>query len=1391
MLAAWAFVLFASAAAAETTPPQLVSMIVSPGSFDSSVGPVVVTVFIGAHDDVGFSNVSPGSGVLFAHESGSTIFGRQNLSVTAGSLTNPVFQFGVTIPQFSPPGQYRISVTLADSSQNSVTFTSSDLQARAFPSTLTITPSGTGSISLSPSAAPSAAAGRSGAIQVTTSSAGVTWSAVSSASWLTITSAASGAGNGIISYLVSPSNEATARIAIITVNGQNFTMTQAASAAALAATPTSLTFTYHGGGATPPPQTVTVFSSGSQLNFTTNVSSVGNWLFVSPTSGPTSTVMSVWVDPAGKTPGTYTGFVTLIALGSANSSVTLRVTLIVNVQSSFTISPATVSFSTPQGGSPAPRSLSIAGGSGSFTALAASSGWLAVNPGSGASPSTLTVSVSPSALEQGSYTGSITITGTTASVQTIPVSLTLTASQPIIVDPASLTFTYVIGADVPAPQSLAISGTAAGVSFSTTQGSWLTLGASSSPIPGGVTVIANPQGLPIGDYLSSIVVTTEGARPQTVPVSLIVTGAGVTLNPTSLSFLARGGVATPSSRIVTIGGVTAAGFSATASSAGAWLVVTPLSGTLPAVLSVSLAASGLAPGSYSGAVTILVSGSNPTVRTLPVSLTVEAAPPSSLVVTPSTIQQISYQTGDPVPASLNLSLSSTGQALSFTATASSTGNWLTVGPANGSTPASLAVQVNPAGLGAGSYSGTIQIASPGQTTTVVAISLNIRAPQDLTVSANSLSFAYLTGGPAPASQTLTIGCSGSALSFAASAGSAGNWLAATGSTAVNNQLIVSVNPAGLSIGSHLGTVTLLGTGACNRSRTIPVTLVVNAGAAPITSPPTSLSFSYQAGGAAPAAQMIPIACGGLLTNFSAIGASSGNWLRVSPSTGRTPATLTIAVQAAALAPGSYSGSLSIVTPASCLGTWTVPVNLDVSSAGPSPAPITSGLLFGAASLTFTAPAGGNAPTTQAVALTCSASAASFSATAVSTGGWLVVGPPSGNTPTALTVSVQPAGLAPGSYSGSIAANSPTCGSAAPLPVTLTVTGAPAAGLSITPASLTFHYQLGGPAPASRSLAISGGSGQSFTLTTSDGGSWLSATPFGATVPAAITVSVIPASLAAGTYSGAILFSAGSGASRTTQNIGVTLNVSGGPGPITGPGAAPHISSLVNAASLLTSPLAPGEIISIFGSGLGPLDPELLRLGPASLVASSVGGTRVIINGKPAPILFTQATQINTIVPYSAAGRSVIDVQVEFQGVASAAARLSVAEAAPAVFTLDGSGRGQAALLNENTTVNSSLNPAERGSIGVLYASGSGVMAPASEDGAITGPTLPRPVLPVSVLIDGQNAPILYAGGAPELVAGVLQVNFRIPTQIRTGSAIIVLLRVGRFNSQTGVTMAIR
>jgi uncharacterized protein (TIGR03437 family) len=71
-----------------------------------------------------------------------------------------------------------------------------------------------------------------------------------------------------------------------------------------------------------------------------------------------------------------------------------------------------------------------------------------------------------------------------------------------------------------------------------------------------------------------------------------------------------------------------------------------------------------------------------------------------------------------------------------------------------------------------------------------------------------------------------------------------------------------------------------------------------------------------------------------------------------------------------------------------------------------------------------------------------------------------------------------------------------------------------------------------------------------------------------------------------------------------------------------------------------------------------------------------------------------------------------------------------------------------------------------------------------------GSTLAHPVLAVSVLVDGQNAEVLYAGSAPGLVAGVLQVNFRVPGLLRTG-AVGLLVKVGRFTSQAGVTMAIR
>jgi hypothetical protein len=413
-----ALILFAATATADTTPPQLVSLSVSPLSADTSSGPATLTIAITARDDNnGFDTSSTGNGrIVFSNESATSVFGRQSLPITGGTSTNPVFQFTLSVPQSSPAGTYRISLTLVDNAFNSVTFSSSDLQARGFPSSIAVTQNGFGSVTLSPPAANITASAQSGLLQVAASSSALSWIAASNAAWLMITSGASGTGNGSVTYLAAQNNSPSPRTAVITVSGQTFTLAQAAAGSSLNTTGGSMLFAYQVGGAAPPPQTITAFSSGAPLNFTAVAASAGNWLFVSPISGVTSTILSIFINPTALTPGTYTGSVTVSASGSSNGSQTEVVTLIVSAGSTMTITPAALSFFYQQGSSnPPPQTLSVASGAAAgFTASASSAGsWLAVNPLSGTTPSTLAVSVLPPGLAAGNYSGSVTIVAAT------------------------------------------------------------------------------------------------------------------------------------------------------------------------------------------------------------------------------------------------------------------------------------------------------------------------------------------------------------------------------------------------------------------------------------------------------------------------------------------------------------------------------------------------------------------------------------------------------------------------------------------------------------------------------------------------------------------------------------------------------------------------------------------------------------------------------------------------------------------------------------------------------------------------------------------------------------------------------------------------------------------
>ncbi len=160
------------------------------------------------------------------------------------------------------------------------------------------------------------------------------------------------------------------------------------------------------------------------------------------------------------------------------------------------------------------------------------------------------------------------------------------------------------------------------------------------------------------------------------------------------------------------------------------------------------------------------------------------------------------------------------------------------------------------------------------------------------------------------------------------------------------------------------------------------------------------------------------------------------------------------------------------------------------------------------------------------------------------------------------------------------------------------------------------------------------------------------------------------------------------------------------------------------------------------------------------------------------------------MPYEVIGSSA-QVTVTYQGQTSSAVTVAVAPSAPGIFTLDSTGKGQAAVVNQNYSINGASTPAPIGSIISLYATGEGQTSPPGVDGKPDSTPLPTPNLPVNVTIGGVTVNNLsYVGGAPGEVAGLMQINVQIPPGVTPGNAVPVVVRVGSASSQAGVTIAV-
>ncbi len=235
------------------------------------------------------------------------------------------------------------------------------------------------------------------------------------------------------------------------------------------------------------------------------------------------------------------------------------------------------------------------------------------------------------------------------------------------------------------------------------------------------------------------------------------------------------------------------------------------------------------------------------------------------------------------------------------------------------------------------------------------------------------------------------------------------------------------------------------------------------------------------------------------------------------------------------------------------------------------------------------------------------------------------------------------------------------------------------------------------------------------------------------------------------------------------------------------------NGILNAASFKGGPVAPGEIVTIYGTLMGPAEIKTLELTTDRTgITDSLANTRVLFDGQPSPMIYTTEKQISAIVPYELQGKTTAKLKVEYQGAQSDEVEVAVAPTAPAIFTQNASGTGLGAVLNQDNSLNTAANAAQRNSIIQIFATGGGQTTPAGQTGKLAGTPLPQyPAGRVTVRINNIDAPVVYSGAAPGLIQGLIQINARVPATAPIGAAVPIVVRINNVDSPTGVTIAVR
>ncbi len=244
-------------------------------------------------------------------------------------------------------------------------------------------------------------------------------------------------------------------------------------------------------------------------------------------------------------------------------------------------------------------------------------------------------------------------------------------------------------------------------------------------------------------------------------------------------------------------------------------------------------------------------------------------------------------------------------------------------------------------------------------------------------------------------------------------------------------------------------------------------------------------------------------------------------------------------------------------------------------------------------------------------------------------------------------------------------------------------------------------------------------------------------------------------------------------------------------PLSGTGVYINPQGIVNAAGFAPAgnPVAPGEFVTIYGSGLASAT-QVASAPPFPV--SGLAGVTVLVNGLPAPVYAVSPGSISALIPFAATGTKAT-VVVNNNGTNSNAVDVPLTKTAPGIFALDSSGSGAAAVLHADFSVVKPESKAKRGETVLVFLTGLGAVSPPIADGAAAPASpLSRTSAPVTVYVGGVQlvaSDIAYSGLAPGL-PGLYQLNIRIPAAVIPGDAVPLAIETAEaFHDQVDIAVA--